>query len=131
VVVSGHRVERVADHVRRVLAHAIREKLRDRRVGVVTVTEVRLTPDLRQATVYVTLGEGSDRDEALIGLRRATPFLRHELAREAALRFTPELVFAYDESVDRGQRVEDLLRRIEEERRAGADGEPDPSREGS
>jgi ribosome-binding factor A len=123
MVVSGHRVERVADHVRRLLAHAIQEKLRDRRVGFVTVTEVRLTPDLRQATVYITLGEGADRDRALAGLRHATPFLRRELAREGALRFTPELVFAYDDAVDRGQRVEDLLQRIGQEREARAEDE--------
>jgi ribosome-binding factor A len=116
VVVTGHRTARVADHVRRLLAQSIREKLRDPRVGFVTVTEVRLTPDLRQATVYVTLPEGADRSAALSALRRATPYLRHELAREGELRFTPELRFAYDESVDLGQRVESLLQRIDEER---------------
>ena len=105
---KNHRPERVADQVRRLLGGLLRE-IRDPRIGLVTLTDVRLSPDLRHARVFVTILEQPDRDAALASLNGAAPFLRRSLARKAGLRFTPELKFFYDEGVDRGLRVEAIL----------------------
>jgi len=117
---KGHRAERVGDLIRAELARLLREEVRDPQVGFVTVNDVRLSPDLRQARVWVT-AIGTPREETMDALRRATPFLRRGLARAADLRFTPELRFDWDETIERGIRVEGLLREI----RADGDTETD------
>jgi ribosome-binding factor A len=124
VVVSVDRKARVAERVRDVLARAVDRDLRDPRVGLVTLTAVRLSPDLRHATVFVsTLADEAGRAASLDALARATPFLRRVLARNASLRHTPTLRFVIDESLARGSRVESLLDDIARER--GEDDSPD------
>lgn len=114
----SHRSVRIADQIRRELARLLREEVRDPRVGFVTLTEVRLSPDLKYARVYVTtLAE--DVDSTMAGLKHATPFLRRSLARNGNLRFTPQLRFMIDESLATGRRVEQLLREISDERKSG------------
>ena len=121
---SVDRKARVAERIRDVLARTIDRDLRDPQVGMVTLTAVRLSPDLRQATVFVsTLGDDAGRVASLAALDRATPFLRRILARKASLRFTPSLRFVLDESLERGSRVESLLDDIARER---GDGDVDP-----
>lgn len=109
------RPERVAEEFREVLAEEI-QKLKDPRVGFVTVTAVDVTPDLRRATVFYTvMGEEKDHKATRAGLRSAAPRLRGELGRQVRLRFLPELDFREDESAAHGDRVEELLRKIREE----------------
>jgi ribosome-binding factor A len=114
--VSGSRAARLGDELRRLLARMLREELRDPRVGFVTLTEVKLSPDLRYAVAYVSLIDSALREETLYGLNRAVPFLRRLLAREAGLRFTPALRFVHDSGAESAQRLERILA---EERRAG------------
>jgi ribosome-binding factor A len=112
---TSHRSGRIADLIRHELANVLREEVRDPRLGFVTVTSVDLSPDLRNARVFVTV-LGQDEQQALRALKRATPFLRRSLAVRAGLRYTPELNFLFDSSVATGSRVEDLLREIDEDR---------------
>lgn len=109
------RTERVADLIRRELAGILTTKLRDPRVSWVSVTGVEVTPDLSVAKIWLSALAGSEhRGEILKALTHATPFLRRELAPRLGLREMPELRFAYDESIERGARVEELLRKIHE-----------------
>lgn len=109
---QGGRPERVAEELREVLAEEI-PKLKDPRVGFVTVTEVDVTPDLRRAVVYYTvMGEERERKATRAGLRSAAPRLRGEIGRQIRLRFLPDLDFREDESRERGDRVEELIREI-------------------
>jgi len=85
-------------------------------VGFVTLTEVKLSPDLRHAVAYFTVIDSDRKEESLAGLKRATPFLRRGLAHEAGLRFTPELRFVYDDVASSGQRVETLLEEMRHDR---------------
>jgi ribosome-binding factor A len=79
-------------------------------VGFVTVTGVETSPDLRHATVYVSvLGDDAQREDSLAGLRSAHGYLQGRVASELRLKNTPALTFAYDESVDRGMRISELL----------------------
>lgn len=107
----AHRRERLGDMIRAELARLLREEVRDPRIGFVTLTDVELSKDLRHARVYVTI-LGDDPSSALGALRHAAPFLRRALAQCAELRFTPELRFLIDESIDAGFRVDELLSEI-------------------
>jgi len=105
------RMRRVDEAVRAVLSEAIATDLQDPRVGFVTVTGVKTSPDLRHAKVYVSvLGDEQTRAESLAGLRSAHGFLQGVLAARLTLKHTPTLTFQYDESVDRGMRISELLR---------------------
>ncbi len=109
------RPEKVAHLMRREVADILENRLRDPRLGAtVTVTDVQVTQDLSFARVEVTgRGDGSARARALETLRPASGFVRRELGGRLDLREVPEIRFEYDGSLDRGRRVEDLLKRLE------------------
>lgn len=103
-------MRRVDEAVRAVLSDAISKDLQDPRVGFVTVTGVKTSPDLRHARVYVSvLGDEQAREASLVGLRSAHGFLQGMIASELTLKHTPALTFEYDESVDRGMRISHLI----------------------
>jgi ribosome-binding factor A len=115
------RMRRVDEAVREVLSDAIAKDLQDPRVGFVTVTGVKTSPDLRHARVYVSvLGDEAAREESLAGLRSAHGFLQAAIASQLQLKHTPSLTFHYDESVDRGMRISKL---IDEHRMTEEDGD--------
>lgn len=122
---THRRNERVAEEIRGVLAEAIRE-VRDPLVGFVTLTGVDLSPDLRQARVYVSrLGTEADRDAAVSALNHAVPFLRHAVATRARLRFTPTLRFVADATIERGSRVEAIIQELHATDETAAQDDPD------
>ena len=103
---------RVAEGVRHVLAHVIeREELHDPALaGVpVTISEVRISPDLRNATAFVSPLGGGDAGPLVKALSRAAPFLRRRIAQEMSLRYVPALSFQADPSFDEAQRIQKLL----------------------
>src|SRR5437764_4796353 len=111
---APERMRRVDQALRAVLSDAISKDLKDPRVGFVTVTGVKTSPDLRHARVYVSvLGDDRARAATLAGLESAHGFLQGRLAAELSLKHTPALQFEYDESIERGMRISQLL---EEER---------------
>ena len=112
---SGHRGERVGQRIQEIVARLLREEVRDPRIGFVTVTGVEVSRDLHLARVFVA-GHGSEaeRAAALAGLNSAAPFFRRAVGRELSLRFTPELAFEEDSGVERGFRVETILRDLHE-----------------
>lgn len=108
------RMRRVDEAVRAVLSDAIAKDLQDPRIGFVTVTGVKTSPDLRHARVYVSvLGDERTREQSLEGLRSAHGFLQGRIATELSLKQTPTLEFSYDESIDRGMRISELIDRQE------------------
>jgi ribosome-binding factor A len=95
-------------HVR--LSDLLEHKSKDPRLAMVTITDVEVTSDVMQAKVYFSvLGGKEARDEALAGLRSAAGWLRRELGQQLRLRNIPELVFRYDRSVERGERISAIL----------------------
>lgn len=124
---TTHRPERVADILRDLLARLVREEVRDPRVGFVTITEVKVSSDIRHARVYVSrLGDSAARAESLAALRHAAPFLRRELARRAGMRRTPELTFVEDEALATAFRIDDLLDEIRDDRPGDGAADPGP-----
>ena len=103
-------MRRVNEAVREVVSARIAEGLRDPRIGFVTVTSVDTSPDLRQARVYVSvLGNPEERDETMAGLESAHGVLQQAVASELRLKHTPTLQFVFDESIQRGMRISELL----------------------
>ncbi len=105
---------RFGEEVRHALAWIIeRGEIRDPRLAglPVTVTEVRVSPDLRNATVFVVpLGGGGDREALIKALKAVTPFLRHRVAQSVTLKYVPNLIFKVDASFDQASRINDLLK---------------------
>ena len=107
---TSGRMRRVDEAVREVLGDAIAKDIKDPRVGFVTVTDVKTSPDLRHARVYVSvLGEHARRRATLDGLSSAHGFLQRRVAAELHLKHTPELTFLYDDTAERGMRVSQLI----------------------
>ena len=116
------RIRRVDEAVRTVLSDAIAKDLKDPRVGFVTVTGVKTSPDLRYTRVYVSvLGDEATREASLEGLHSARGYLQGTLARELRLKYTPALTFHYDESIDHGMRITELLHEEDQEGRSPGD----------
>jgi ribosome-binding factor A len=110
----GHaRRERVADALREEISALLHHDVRDPRVGFVTITEVRISPDLSHARIFVSvLGTEEGRRESLDALNRASGFLQRQIFRRLRLKKAPSLMFELDESVQSGSRIEELLHQI-------------------
>jgi len=103
-------MRRVNEVIREVLAAAIATDLKDPRIGFVTVTDVDTSPDLRAARVFVSvLGSKAEREDALAGLNSAHGVLQGRIASELRMKRTPTLSFHYDDSIERGVRLSELL----------------------
>ena len=104
------RSRRIAEQIQRELSDIIRVELKDPRVGMITITDVEMTPDNAHAKVFFTvLGQQSRIDEAASGLQHAAGYLRSELAQRMKIRVVPQLHFEYDASVERGIRLSQLI----------------------
>jgi len=107
------RAERVADATKEVIAALLLKDVKDPRVGMVTLTHVTVSPDLRHARVFFSvLGDESKRRESLAGLRSAAGFIRREIAHRLRLRVAPEIVFEFDASLEEADRVARLLKEV-------------------
>jgi ribosome-binding factor A len=109
------RAERVSDQMKQEIADLLMRKIKDPRIGFVTVTDVAVADDLRNATVYVSVyGSDADKESSLKGLRSASAFIRIELGKRMRLRYVPELLFRFDSAVERGAHIMELLNEISE-----------------
>ena len=111
---ASNRINRINEEIQKALAELIRE-LKDPRVQntMISITRVETTPDLRYAKVYTSFLEENKADDALKGLKSAGGFLRRELGRTLQLRYTPELVWALDDSITYGARMLKLINSLE------------------
>jgi ribosome-binding factor A len=113
------RTTRVNELLRAEISELLLREVKDPRVsrGMVTITEVQVSPDLRHAVVYVShLGTEAERKEALEGLKNSVHFLHRELLHRLSLRNVPELVFKFDPSIERGARLAELINQVGAER---------------
>jgi ribosome-binding factor A len=115
--VSTHkRPERVGQIVQELLGEIFARGMRDPRIGLVTITGVKMSPDLREARVYWTVhGDMDQRKHTAKGLDNARGYLRREIGGSLRLRVVPDLHFTYDEAIDRGERIEQLIRQVHDE----------------
>jgi ribosome-binding factor A len=121
--VASTRPARVGDQIRVEIADLLARVVQDPGIGFVTITGVRVTADLQQARVfYTSLGDDRARKESRRALERVTPFLRRQIGQRLRLRRVPELHFFFDESVERGDRIEQILQELNAERGDAAAG---------
>ncbi|MEK3886932.1 30S ribosome-binding factor RbfA [Bacillus sp. FSL K6-3431] len=110
------RANRVGEQMKKELGEIISRKIKDPRIGFVTVTDVKVTGDLQQATIYISvLGDDEQKEDTLKGLATATGFIRAEIGQRIRLRKTPEISFEFDESIAYGNKIETLLKQIKED----------------
>jgi ribosome-binding factor A len=110
---QGSRPDRVGDQSRAEVRELIARELQDPGIGFVTITRVRVSPDLQHARIlYTSMGDAAARKNTAKALERAAPFLRRQLGRRLRLRHTPELAFVFDESIENQDRIEQLLQNL-------------------
>lgn len=109
-MVKGYaRIERVADLIQATLAEILKKNAQDERFALVTITEVKVSPDFAIATIYVSMLDDRAVKETVAALNKAAKFLRYHLAQEIDLRVTPALKFFYDDTALRGDRISSLI----------------------
>ena len=110
------RTERVAEIVKRELSHIILKEIKDPDINFITITDVKLTPDLKIAKIYFSvLGDLDKRNKAIKGLDRANKYIRSEIGKSLQLRYVPELRFFYDTIADYADNIETLFSKIKNE----------------
>ena len=109
---SFSRKDRVAEQIRRELAELIRSELKDPRVGMISITDVEVTADYAHAKVFFSTLAGSELvAEVMTGLQKASGFLRRELGKRISIHMTPQLHFVFDESLERGADLSQLIQK--------------------
>ena len=104
------RRDRISEQIRRELAEILRSELRDPRVGMISLTEVELSPDYAHAKVFFSsLAGRAGLDPVLEGLQQASGFLRSELGKRISIHMTPQLHFVFDDSLERGAQISKLI----------------------
>lgn len=113
---SQLRVEKLQELIKQEMSKMLLKEIKDPRIGFVTVTDVEMTGDLREAKIYVSIMGGDEQiKESLEGLQSALGFIRREIGHRIRLRFTPEISFALDKSLDYGEHIQKLLLQISRE----------------
>ena len=116
------RPHRVGEQMQKEISALLLKGLKDPRVGFVTITGVSVTPDMHLARVHYTVyGDEKQRADTQKGLKSAVPFIRRELSRRLRLRYVPELIFEFDKALEYGNRIDSLLRQINEEQTRNED----------
>ncbi|HOE65308.1 MAG TPA: 30S ribosome-binding factor RbfA [Candidatus Hydrogenedentes bacterium] len=117
---SEARAKRVAEAIRKEVADLLQKGLKDPRIGFVSIMDVRVSSDLRYANLYVSvLGSESERKSSLIALRHSAGWIRKHLGKHLRLRFTPELRFFEDDSLDRVFHLEEVFKELHKEEQEG------------
>ena len=107
------RSDRVSHLIKRVVAEMLTKEVKDPRIGMITITDVTVSKDLRHAHIYYTMfGSEKERNDSAIGLKKATKFIQGELGRRVQLRYTPIIDFRYDESFEYGTKIDRILHEI-------------------
>jgi len=116
-MMSENRVRRVAEQIKKDVSQIIGAQIKDPRIaGITSVTEVQLTRDLRYASVYVSIyGSDVEKEETLQTLIRASGFIRSEVGRRIRLRYTPEINFFLDNSIEYGARIDSVIKSLKKE----------------
>lgn len=108
------RIEKLQELIKQEMSKMLLKELKDPRIGFVTVTDVEMTGDLREAKIYVSIMGGEEQvKSSLEGLNSALGFIRREIGHRIRLRFTPEISFALDTSLDYGDHIQKLLLQVE------------------
>ena len=116
---NNNRLERIDEELKKELSNIIAFELKNpEATGMISVTRVNVTPDLKYAKVYVSMLNSKSVEKTMQGLKDSAGFMRSQVARMVNLRITPELVFEYDDSIEHGERIDNILKQISEQDKA-------------
>ncbi|MGK7346698.1 MAG: 30S ribosome-binding factor RbfA [Candidatus Nitrospinota bacterium M3_3B_026] len=123
---SFHRADRVSEEIMKEVSNIIRDDMKDPRLGMVSITRVELSRDLRHAKVFISvLGSGEERDSSMSVLRNGTGFIRKLIGRRMRLKAPPELIFKADDSIERSARINEILKKVGADEPPAKDAEED------
>jgi ribosome-binding factor A len=106
----GNRPKRLGELLKQEISELITREIKDPRIGFVSITSVDLSPDLRNAKIYISvLGSEKEKKSSLAGLNSATSFIKRELGRRLRLRYMPDLMILYDDSIEKGAHISALI----------------------
>lgn len=111
---ANYRPERVAELIKKEVSSLLQKEIKDPRIGFVTVTDVEVSGDLRHAKVFISILNG-DKEETMEGLAATEGFVRREIGKKIRLRYIPEIMFRYDESIETGTRVFKILEEMKKD----------------
>ncbi|MCK8826266.1 30S ribosome-binding factor RbfA [Natroniella acetigena] len=111
---ARHRSQRVGELIKQEVSDLLQKEIKDPRIGFVTVTDVEVSGDLRHAKVFVSILDGK-KEETMEGLQATEGFVRREIGQRIRLRHTPEIIFRYDDSIEKGTRIFEILEKIDED----------------
>lgn len=115
---NTNRIDRVNEELKKEISQVINYELNNSNVtGMVSVTKVKVTPDLRYAKVYVSVLNSKNLSKTLQGLKDSSGFIRSRIAKIVNLRITPEIVFEYDESIVYGEKIDAILKNLKDEKK--------------
>lgn len=113
---NTNRLGRVNEELKKVISEVINYELKNPdATGMISVTKVEVTPDLKYAKVYVSVLNSKNVNKTMRGLKEASGFIRSRVAKTINLRVTPELVFEYDDSIEYGEKIDNILRNLKNE----------------
>lgn len=117
---SSNRMNKVDEELKKEISSIISLELKNPHLtGLISVSKVKTTPDLRYARVYVTMINEKSKKENLAILKKSSGFIRSTLAKKVNLRYTPELVFEFDESIEYGNKIDEILKKITKDLKHG------------
>lgn len=112
-MMKGKRADKVGDQIRQEISEMLLRELKDPRIGFVTITKVAVSADLRSAKVYYSVfGGEQEKEDSYQGLESATGFIKRELGRRMRLKYMPEITFLFDDSLEYGAHIEELLQGV-------------------
>jgi ribosome-binding factor A len=118
---ASHRIDKVSNQIKEEVSMIFLKKLRDHPLGFITVTSVKVSPDLKIAKIYISVFEREKREATLEKVEALTKFIRSELASKLSLKFVPELKFFIDDTFDYVEKIEGLIKKIHENDNKGND----------
>lgn len=119
---SGQRERKVAEFLKEEVSQIIRREVKDPRIGFVSITDVEVSGDLRHAKVFVSVyGDETEKEETMAGLEKATGFIRKLVGERITTYHTPKIIFRYDDSIEHGVHISNLIKEVREEEKDNND----------
>lgn len=110
---NNHKLDRVNEELKRELSNIINYELKNSKVtGMISITKVKITPDLRYARVWISALNCKNKKDTLLGLKQSSGFIRSAIAKKINMRITPEFVFEFDETMEYGEKIDSILNEI-------------------
>jgi ribosome-binding factor A len=132
IPVEDKRVDRISHLIKREVADMLRREVKDPRIGMVSITEVNLSKDLRYAHIYYSvIGEEKAVSDSTVGLKKATGFIQRQLGHRLCLRYTPIIDFRFDSSLEQGSRMEQIIRDLSLDADSVTETDPEKQKESS